>query len=82
MRRVDIGQELAHDGRLDDDATVEDQNGHEAAGVELEKLGGAGPVYVDDALLERDTKLAQRNIGPVGPWFRLSDRRTPRVGRA
>lgn len=54
MRGVDVDEELADDGGLDDEAVVEEQHGHEAAGVEGEEGRGPRAVDVDDALVEGD----------------------------
>lgn len=69
---VDVGEELADDGGLDDDAVVEDEHGHEAARVERQEGGGPRAVDVDDALFEGDLELVEGDVCAVGPFVRVS----------
>lgn len=66
-RRVGVGQELRHDGRLGDDLAVVGQRGDEAARVNLEVPRVPGPVERDDDLLEGELELREGDVRAVRP---------------
>lgn len=67
MGRVRVREELRHDGRLGDDFPVIRQGRNQTARVDLEVLGAARGVEVDDLLLKGDAQFGQSDVGTMSP---------------
>ena len=68
---VDVRQELADYGRLDEDFAVENQHWYEGPWIELQEVRRPRPVDVDYDLLEGNPELRESDIGTVCPYMVL-----------
>ncbi|TDZ19449.1 hypothetical protein Cob_v007763 [Colletotrichum orbiculare MAFF 240422] len=69
VRRVGVGEELAHDGGLGDDFAVVRERRHQAARVDLEVLLRARDGEVDDLLLVGQAELDEGDVRTVSPFW-------------
>lgn len=69
-----VGQELGHNGGLDDDLAVEGDGGDQAAGVDGEVLGRAWDTQVNGLLLVWDAELEEDDLRAVRPFLLESTR--------
>lgn len=67
VRRVGIGKELSHDGRLGDNLAVVRERRDETAWVDLEVLGLARLGKIDNLLLKGDAQLSKGDVRTVSP---------------
>lgn len=73
MRRVDIRKKLANDAGFDEHLVVKDQDWHKTPRIQLQEVGWARSVHIDNALLKWQSQFIKGDVGSIGPYFSLEN---------